>query len=382
VAAVVVGAGLGGCAISENARGGGSCDSTVSSNGAIVSAAASAANEGKVVCVADGSYGNVVFANFSHATKVTVRAQHRGKATLAKVVMQNVSGLRVEDFRITGETSDSGNAANIDVVGNDIGGGNANGVTLTCGADNWLIENNYIHDISWTGNFGDGYGIYAYGSCDKQVKIRYNTFTRTDADAMELGGIANFEIVGNVIDDVKCPGDCSATHTDALMIWGGSHNGLVKDNRITDSIDFLLSPDSSDVRVENNLIARMGSFGIDAHPNGTSGNVVPTRVTFRKNTIWTTGFTALQIDGSVTSGHGDNVLDRNIIDDLSCTGGEWMSTPDHNLIGASSGSCWSGGTNVFNFAPQWQNTTDYLPTNLPPGYSDAGYRSAPAGYTP
>jgi hypothetical protein len=356
----------------------GACDSTVSSTGAIVSAAANSANEGKVVCVANGSYGNVVFANFSHSTKVTIRAQNKGQATLANVGMRNASGLRVENFRITGETYHSGNATNIEVVGNDIGGGTHNGFTLTCGANNWLVENNYIHDISWTGNFGDGYGMYVYGSCGKQIKIRYNTFTRTAADAMELGGLANFEIVGNVIDDVKCPGDCSITHTDALMVWDGSHNGLIKNNRITDSTDVLLSPDSSNVTVENNLIARMAAFGIDAHPNGTSGNVVPTRVTFRKNTIWTTGFTALQINGALTSGHGGNALDRNIIEDVSCTGGQF-STADHNLLGQP--SCF-GGTNVFNFAPQWQNTVDYQPTNLPAGYSDVGYRSAPAGYTP
>jgi hypothetical protein len=340
------------------------------------------ANEGKVVCVADGSYGNVTFSNFSHSTKVTLRATNARKATLGNVVMQNVSGLRVENFRISGETSHSGNAANIELVGNDIGGSPSNGFTLTCGVNNWLIENNYIHDISWTGNFGDGYGIYAYGSCDKQVKIRYNTFTRTAADAMELGGLANFEIVGNVVDDVLCsqPGfqDCSVTHTDALMIWDGSSNGLVKDNRMTDTVDFLLSPDSSDVVLENNLIARMIAFGIDAHPNGTSGNVVPTRVTFRKNTIWTTGFTPLIATGALTSGHGGNVLDRNILQSVSCTSGQWAATPDHNLIGGSSG-CWSGGTNTFNFAPTWQDTVSYLPTNLPSGYSDAGYRSAPAG---
>jgi hypothetical protein len=358
--------------------GGAGCDSTVSTTAAIQSAASSVANEGKVVCVADGSYGSVTLSG-SHSTKVTLKAQNKGRATLANVVMQNVSGLRVENFRITGKTSHSGNAANIEVVGNDIGGGPSNGFTLTCGANNWLIENNYIHDISWTGNFGDGYGMYVYGGCDKQVKIRYNTFTRTAADAMELGRIANFEIVGNVIDDVKCPGDCSVTHTDALMIWDRSHNGLVKDNRITDSIDFLLSPDGSNITVQNNLIARMGSFCIDAHPNGSSGNVVSTNYVFRQNTIWTCTWDGLQISGALTSGHGGNVLDRNIIKNVSCATSAIWSIADHNLLG--SGSCF-GGTNVFNFAPTFQDTVNYLPTNLPSGYSDAGYRPAPAGHTP
>ena len=359
---------------------GGGCDSSVSTQAQLVSAAASAANEGKVVCVADGSYGDLALGGFNHPTKVTLRALNSGQATIGSVSLRNVAGVRFEGFRQTGKFhNDQYAASRIEVARGDIGGGSSTAFLMSDNANDWLIERNHIHDISFNGSFGSGYGIYASGGVPKRgLKVRYNTFERTQSDAMELGNLDGFEIVGNVIDDVKCPGgDCSATHTDALMVWAGSDNGLIKDNRITDSTDVLLSPDGSNTTIENNLIARMSQFCIDAHPNGTSGNVVPTNFTYRQNTIWGCNYNGLSISGALTSGHGGNVLDRNIIKDVSCTTGAIWSISDHNLVGAA--ACF-GGTNVFAFQPAWQDTVNYQPTNLPPGYTDVGYRPAPAGH--
>jgi len=358
-----------------------SCNSTVSSNTAIVSAAANAANEGKIVCVANGNYGNVTFSGFSHTTKVTLRAQSKGQADFDYVLLHGVTGLRIENFRIHGSIANDGQgASNIDVVGNDIGGGAANGFTLQCGISNWLVENNHVHDLTYNETFGSGYGMYVSGPCNKSgLNIRYNTFERMPGDGMELGQITNFQITGNVVSRSIYPGYGTNIHPDALMIWARSSNGTVTDNRLLDSADTLISPDGADITFANNLIARMQGACMDAHPNGTSGDVVPTRFTWRQNTFWTCGYDGLNSNGTLTSGHGGNVLDRNLIENVSCSSGPQFSTADHNLLGQT--SCF-GGTNIFNFNPPFQDTVNYLPTLLPVGYSDAGYRSAPAGYTP
>jgi hypothetical protein len=166
------------------------------------------------------------------------------------------------------------------------------------------------------------------------------------------------------------------------MIWSGSSNGLIKDNRILDGPGTLISPDGSDLVIENNLIARhtfsTGSDQcIDATPNGTSGQVAPTRWTMRRNTVWTCGNGGLNATGPMSSGHGANTLDLNLLTEVRCSTPSMFSTADHNLTG---GGCPLSGTNQTNFSPTFADTVDYRPTNLPAGYETAGYRSAPAGY--
>ena len=78
------------------------------------------------------------------------------------------------------------------------------------------------------------------------------------------------------------------------MLWAGSRDGVIKDNRITKGPGTLISPDGQDILLENNLIANhhfpTGSNQcIDATANGTSGSFSPLRFTFRQNTVWDCG---------------------------------------------------------------------------------------------
>ena len=138
-----------------------------------------------------------------------------------------------------------------------------------------------------------------------------------------------------------------------------------------------LSPDGSDLLVQNNLIVRMQAQCIDATPNGTSGSISPLRFTFRQNTVWNCGNGGLNITGPLGS-RGGNVLDRNVFYGVNCSTSSIFASADHNLVRSG---CSLPGTNVNGFTPTFADTTNYLPTNLPAGYADAGYRSAPAGHT-
>ena len=187
-------------------------------------------------------------------------------------------------------------------------------------------------------------------------------------DCFELGQMSGFEIVGNDIKNIN--GSSGGAHADALMVWNDSANGIVKDNRVADSTGMLLSPDTNDLQVINNLIVRSENRCIDASPNGTSGQIAPLRWTWKNNTVWTCGYEALTQGGS-TAGRGENQFYNNILEDGGTAG---VTAASGNVVRSSIGlpASYTGWT------PSW-NTTDYQPTNLPLGYGTAGYRPAPAG---
>jgi hypothetical protein len=241
--------------------------------------------------------------------------------------------------------------------------------------------------LTGNGAGGAGYGVRTFGGPFDSPKFNYNTITGcgNSGDGMEIGGLSDFEVIGNEITGIGGP---EAAHTDSLMIWSGSDAGLVKDNRITDGPGTLMSPDGQDITFENNLIANhhfaTGSKQcVDATPNFTSGTLSPLRFTFIRNTIYDCGNGALNVTGPIGA-RGDNVLNRNLLADITCSSNDWtgegpgvFSSADHNLTG---GGCAISGTNDLSFTPTFADTVDYLPTNLPSGYEDVGYRSAPAGY--
>ena len=355
---------------------GGGCDSTVSTQAQLVSAAASTANEGKVVCVANGSYGDLALGGFNHPTKVTLRALNSGQATIGSVSLHNVAGVRFEGFRQTGKFhNDQYAASRIEVARGDIGGGSSTAFLMSDNANDWLIERNHIHDISFNGSFGSGYGIYAYGSVPKRgLKVRYNTFAHTQADAMELGNLDGFEIVGNDVHDINWFGASSGDpHADALMIWADSKNGLVKDNRFTNGNGVLLSR-VSNTRIENNLFANIDNW---CFQNGYAVGQ-----TIVNNTVYDCG--SDYNGGGMGGGYGmtldqasasANALSKNLLTSLSYVSNA-IGSSDHNLI---KNGGWPRSTDIA-FTPTLANTLDYQATNLPAGYTDVGYRPAPAGH--
>jgi PKD repeat protein len=354
----------------------GGCDSTVSTAAQVDSAARSVANEGKVVCVADGNYGNFDLFNFNHPVKVTLRALNPHQAVVGSIKLNNVHGLRWENFRHTGTVHNSqGIARRIEVVGGDIGGTASTAFLMSDNAHDWLVERNRIHDITFNGSFGSGYGMYAYGGVPKTgLKVRYNTFERTQVDAMELGNIDTFEIVGNDVHHINWTGDPgSDPHADALMIWADSRNGLIKDNRFTDGNGVLLSR-VYDTRIENNLIANIENW---CFQNGYAE-----RQTIVRNTVYDCG--SDYSGGGMGGGYGmtldqasatGNVLQRNLLTSVGWSSNA-IASSDHNLI--TNGS--RPGSTDLQFTPVFADTVDWQATNEPAGYEDVGYRPAPAGH--
>ena len=191
---------------------------------------------------------------------------------------------------------------------------------------------------------------------------------------MEMGALVNFEIVGNVVREIDWNGPSSQDpHADALMLWAGSHHGLVKDNRFTDGNGLLFS-DVDDTRIENNLVAHIENW---CWQNGHAN-----RQTLIANTIYDCGSDysgggmgggyAMTLDGNSPSG---NTLQRNLLTGWGHNSGA-VASSDHNLV--RSGPL--DGPTDLRFTPVFADLVNWQPTNLPAGYGDVGYRPAPAGH--
>jgi hypothetical protein len=109
------------------------------------------------------------------------------------------------------------------------------------------------------------------------------------------------------------------------------------------------------------------------------------RYTWVRNTIYDCGSFwngggpgggyGLLSDGPASAG-ASNTLTKNLLTSLDVDTSGQFGASDHNLIKAGS----RPGATDQAFSPQFSDTVDYRPTNLPAGYDDVGYRSAPAGY--
>ena len=362
------------------------CDVSVSTASALDSAVGSTANSGKTICVTASTGGSHTWTADQSAMTTVIAQPNDMTVDMGQITFSGAKNIKVTGFEFTGgafAVNCCSATTSVHMDGNFIHGFNGDGLDLYSQAAMTDVQftHNRVECLTGDGNGGNGYGIRTYGGPYTAPKFNYNTIKGcgNTGDGMEIGGLENFEVIGNVITGMGGPAN---QHADGIMIWAGSSDGVIKDNRILDGPGTLISPDGSDLLIENNLIARhnfpTGSDQcIDATPNGTSGQIVPTRWTMRRNTVWTCGNGGLNMTGPLTTGHGNNVLDRNLFTEVRCATSSVFSSADHNLTG---GGCSLSGTNNTNFSPTFVNTVDYMPTNLPAGYEGVGYRSAPAGY--
>jgi hypothetical protein len=278
---------------------------------------------------------------------------------------------------------------------------------------NLLIQGNHFYHLFCTTDgintsdcSGGGYGMYGClpsgsGHCSG-LRVTYNTMEvgvdpangnkSKSRDNAEIGACQSCEFDHNVLRGVNnisaVNPACTDTtalcnpHADTFMIWGGSTNASVHDNRVESGTDFQLTGDDNNLSLVNNLIvAQTDQACVDA-------NHAPQPVgwTVQQNTIYgCTGGPGFNMDS--TSSAGGNLADRNLIQSLAgCNTAAWTNNDHHNLLGDSS-TCWPGATNQTAFTPSWADTSNvdssdyYRPTNLPGGFSDAGYQYTPAGYT-
>ena len=378
-AAVVFGLPIG----SRSATG---CDVEVSSRDALTSAVQSSANAGKTICATAGSYGTSQLVwTVDHPAMTRVLAQPAdGSVSIPGSVFRGASNLTIEGFNVTTGSSVESNASHIKLLNNRFHDMSSDVLDFHEGNSDVSFIGNLVQNIRYNGAAFTGYGLQTFGGPTNGLHVNYNTFDMggNSADALQLGDVHDFEIVGNVIKNVTWGGEGgSDPHADAIMLWANASRGLVKDNRITDSNGTLWSGSTTDVRMENNLIARMKGLCHDGGTTGTS-NAGLVRYTWVRNTIYDCG--SFWNGGGPGGGYGllsdgpasGNTLDRNLLTSLDVDTSAQFVSSSHNLI---KGGTRPGATDEA-FTPQFADQTDYRPTNLPAGYEDVGYRSAPAGY--
>jgi hypothetical protein len=379
-AAVVFGLPIG----SRSATG---CDIEVGGRDALTSAVQSTANSGKTICVTAGSYGTsqLVWTVDQPAMTRVLANPADGSVSIPGSVFQGASNLTIEGFNVTTGSSIESNPAHIKLLNNRFHDMTDDVLDFHFGSSDIWFVGNLVQNIRYTGGAFTGYGLQTFGGPTNGLHVNYNTFDMggNSGDGMQLGDVHDFEIIGNVIKNVTWGGAGGADdpHADAIMLWAGASRGVVKDNRITDSNDTLWSGSTTDVRMENNLIVRMKGLCHDGGTTGTS-NAGLVRYTWVRNTIYDCG--SFWNGGGAGGGYGllsdgpasGNTLDRNLLTSLDVDTAAQFVSSDHNLI--KSGA--RPGATDQAFSPQFADQTDYRPTNLPAGYEDVGYRSAPAGY--
>jgi hypothetical protein len=345
------------------------------------------ANGGKTVCAHAASYGTATLTiSARHTKKLTLRA-YPGETVALPELSLGVDNMRIEgfDFSKGGITTAQQKSRNLEIVGNRFHDGLFSALFVWSGDSNITFERNRVWNLSHRGGWTQGYGVSARADGTVTgLHIRYNTFDNLENDALEIGGTDGGEIIGNVIKRVVVPPAPTANpHPDSLMLWAGSKNFLIKDNRFSDGHGLLMSGSTSDVRLENNLIVRMKNY---CHDGGTTGSSSAglVRYTWIRNTIYDCGSYwggggfggsyGLLSDGPATAG-ASNRVERNVLTSLQPETASQFAYEDYNVVVNGT----RGGGHDIGTRPTFADQVDYQPTNLPAGYGDVGYKPAPAG---
>jgi hypothetical protein len=247
------------------------CDATLASLEAVRSQA-TAAGPGTVLCLRNGSYGELRIAVTSSEAGVTVRAAHPGKATIAGATLRG-SHLTLADFDVDGDITIEPGSRKISVLHNRISGGyfgvEAGPTTTTYISDTTIAGNRFV------GPFGED-------------AIRLNRYH--DSGDRDPYGVL---VEGNEITNVRENGN----HSDCLQsVWGGDglyfRRNYLHDNRCQ---GFFVNDQPGPVRrivLADNLMVRNGAPCDPPESQCGPPLIVqvfgPTRgITVKNNTIWT-----------------------------------------------------------------------------------------------
>ncbi|MGN6257818.1 MAG: hypothetical protein ACTHN3_08735 [Solirubrobacterales bacterium] len=247
------------------------CDRTLGSAEALRSQLAQA-DPGAVICLQDGSYGELKLASHGSGADVTVRAEHPGGASIAGADLSG-SHLALADFDVHGQVTVEPGSRKISVLHNRISGG-------YFGVEAGPTDTTYISDTTIAGNkFVGPFGEDA---------IRLNRYH--DSGDRDPYGVL---IEGNEITGVRENGN----HSDCLQsVWGGDglyfRRNYLHDNRCQ---GFFVNDQPAPVRnvvVANNLMLR-NAAPCDPPDSGCGppsivqmfGPIQGLRIA--RNTIWT-----------------------------------------------------------------------------------------------
>src|SRR4051794_21594356 len=199
---------------------------------------------GAVVRVRAGSYPRLgVFRSRDVTEPVTLKAFEGERPELAGVEVQHASFLRFEGFRFTDQSLVAG-SDHIDFVANDF---SPSGLEIIQPQDS-LVEGNTFHDLPHTRDNEAapvGFGLFVNSlsddpdlcCADSGLIIRNNKFTRTEDDAIQLGGGANDVVIeGNEFSDIH---PSFTAHADAIQLVGTSGT-VIRNNFIHDSASALM----------------------------------------------------------------------------------------------------------------------------------------------
>jgi hypothetical protein len=248
----------------------GHCSRVVSSPSAARSAV-SAAKGGAVICMANGTYGEISLAA-SKARTVTLRSQHPGRATIRGANLAG-SHLSLARFNVVSDINVRPRASKITIQFNRISGGyfgvNAGPTTSTYISDTTIRGNRFV------GPFGED-------------AIRLNRYHDSD-DANPYGIL----IEGNEITGVRENGN----HSDCLQsVWGGDdlyfRRNYLHNNRCQGFFVKDQPGPISNIVFKQNLMLRNAAPcdppGSDCGPPAIWQVFGPTAgITVAHNTIWT-----------------------------------------------------------------------------------------------
>ncbi len=321
---------------------GGGCSTVVSSLSAAEANTASAPS-GAVICLTDGSYGELRLNLDKTGPGVTVRAENPGRATIAGADLKGTD-LILSHFRVSGEVTIEPGSRKISVLDNRISGG-------YFGLDAGPTSNTSISDTTVRGNLFVG----PFG----EDAIRLNRY-HDSGDADPYGIL----IEGNEITGVRENGN----HSDCLQsVWGGDglyfRRNYLHDNRCQGFFVKDQPAPVSDVVVSNNLMLRDAAPcdppSLDCGPPAIVQLYGPIRgLRLAHNTIWTAGNRSPVVWGEGPfegTAIADNVLYR-----------AWSE--------------WNGGfpnfTEKNDLVCQWEGTLPRLShsarRSCKPGFRDAG----------
>jgi hypothetical protein len=252
------------------------------------------AGEGEVVCLANGSYGKLALSDDGTGlARVTVRAAHPGKATLAGAELGR-SKVTLARFVVTDSIDVEPGTVGVTVAHNRVTGG-------YLGVDAGPTDTVTVNDVAIIGNeFVGPFGEDA---------IRLNRYH--DANGDGVGALVEKNEFTNVREN--------GNHSDCLQtVWVGDHlvfrGNYLHDNRCQ---GFFVKDQASPIRgirIEDNLIVRNDA----ACAPGADGCGAPSDLqvfgpysglTMRRNTIWGNGAIAAfqEADGTRAK------IERNVV---------------------------------------------------------------------
>ncbi len=329
---------------------GGDCDQVLSSIAAAQSALSTAA-VGSVVCLANGSYGNLSLAMRRPAPGVTLRAQNPGGATLGGV---NVSGGGVTVERFT-----------------------TGSLNVNAGADGFAFRHN--------SSTGGVYVIGTTGSYAKNIEVSANLIKPSSGSGeKDSFMLQRFEAL-RIEDNQIWIADEDGSHNDGLQtVWGGK--GLIfRGNWMRGGAGsqgfFIKDGEVTNVSFEDNLIAGRPSKApyagaplqvFDTVPNAADPFYTGYGLLIRHNTIWSNPNSSYVRECQNKA----IMVELNVMDGWSAPDGSAcvlsQLTQDYNVI--TSGTIGKRGAHDVSTAPSFLDAAnqDWQLTSASAGNFSAG----------